>query len=258
LLGIAAPASAATITGTVSFGGGVIYDNRCTDCPVPGTTADNAIIDFLPLGTGEGQTQIELFSVSGYFASVGLAAGQLAAILDLTNVSTLAGTPPTSGPIYTDAANLASGGGDGFLQDFVGEPTLVFNLQSFTIQSGPDCSVSPVSGCVVNGIFKITELGNGISVGFGVLGEFVNGADSGFYEGLFSAEFVEQDTVLELLELIASGADVTCPSNTPSGACSWSADFAPVASEVPEPATMLTFGAGAALLAARRRRRAAK
>ena len=267
VLGLTGKAEALAITGSIGFGGAVIYDNLCTDCPAPGTEAGAAIIDFLPPGTGVGTAQATIFTMTGYFAgnggvsgvndgalaNDGLTAGSLSDIQDMTNV--FAASAP-GGPAYAP-------GGPNFVADFIDNlldpdaEDLHFDLTEVLLQSGPNCAISLVSGCVASGIFKLTQEANGVSVDFDVLGNFVNGTDFGYFQGIFGAEF-NGHTLASLFAAIDAGNDIDCsPSSTNVTPCTWSANFIE-APDVPEPATLLTLGIGASALAASRRRRAKK
>jgi|SoiMethySBSTD1v2_1073268.scaffolds.fasta_scaffold389498_2 hypothetical protein len=264
----AAPAQGAAIVGTLGVGGTLAYNNLGNG--ILGDPSNGlAIIDFVPIGGGVGDGSVLVNSATGYFDGVGGFAtpaslpnngltvvfsppsGGQASIKDITNDPTqpnaVAMFLPGDLPVINFLANFND-------PDAVG---LHFDLTQTLGQTGPDCSVSPVSGCVVNGIFKLTDSGPGVNIAFNVLGNFVNGPDSGLFVGQFGAEFLNVGTVPQLLALIATGSDVCTAIGGPGGNCTWSANFQDVAS-IPEPATMLTFGAGAALLAARRRRQARK
>jgi len=70
---------------------------------------------------------------------------------------------------------------------------------------------------------------------------------------LWTATISAQYTNFSIAQLLAAAVAGTLPNN------SWSGTFEAIqVSNIPEPATMLTFGAGAALLAARRRRQIKK
>jgi len=266
----AVPAQAALIVGTIGIGGTLAYDNLGSGTP---TLADNglAIIDFIPLGGGSGVGNVLVNSATGYFdGAAGYAtpaslpgnglevvfippSGGNATIRDLTNDPTVPDGTAVEVPGDIPVVN--------FISNFIDPDALGlhFDLTGVGTQTGPDCSVSQVSGCTINGIFKLTDSGTGVNVAFTVFGNFVNGADSGAFVGQFGAEFLNVGNVAQLLTLIAAGNDICSAIEGPGGNCTWSANFIDeFQAQVPEPATMLTFGAGAALLAARRRRQLRK
>ena len=127
---------------------------------------------------------------------------------------------------------------------------LHFDLTGIPLQGGPGCPATP--SCV-EGPFILTQTATGIRIDFDVFGKFVNGADSGDYVGSFGVT-MDGLTLNEAgLRLTGTGADLACDLNNSTAPCSFTANFNPFA--VPEPATLLTFGAGSVLLARLRRRK---
>jgi hypothetical protein len=104
------------------------------------------------------------------------------------------------------------------------------------------------------GVFILTQNSGSVSASFEVHGFFVdptygddgtlNTANGQFSDTLNEAAF---DTIREIIDIV---------DNQGSIRTGWTGTF--VATPIPEPATMLTFGLGTALVAAHRRRRAKK
>jgi len=258
LLGLSAPVtvSAAPIVGTLGISGGIIYDTR-------GAGTGLAILDFAPPGGGTGTAGVTISTQSGYFQPI--APFSTAQILDLTNDATASGVP---GPAFVPAGvDFAPAGIANVLSNFSsGVPGLHFDLTQLVLQPGPACvGTEQVGDSCVEGPFALLDTQAGVRVNFDVLGYFRNGADSGFFQGAFSTTFTglhfqdlnstNGEGVFTRLDV--SGHDLACVDNTGANiSCTFDANFSNAA--VPEPASLLTFGAGSAVLAMVRRRRAAK
>jgi len=240
---MASTANAAPITGSMSLGGSVIY------VPFgPQPPGEASIIDFLPLLGGVG-VEFAALGGTGYFGA--LDGGSAVVTADLTNDAALAaggfGVYAPPGVLGTPVVLLA-----GFADpDYAG---LAFVLTEVVIQSGfPTCTGGEGLGqsCVTGQVFNLQQTAEGLRINFDVRGFFynVNTGDIGQYKGAYATTFTGL-TFNSAYALLAAGTPLTC-ENT---GCGVTATFTPV----PEPATLLTFGAGTALLAARRRRAAKK
>jgi hypothetical protein len=260
LLGLAVPSnsSAAAITGHIGFSGGIVYDTR------PPAGAGLATLDFYDddgiaadTTAGDGQTT-KVGGTSGYFASVGVNGiqnGTLATIRDITNDAT--DDPPSM--LVPAGVSFFPVGLPNFLSAFT-DPDgagLHFDITELQLQQGPACTGSEgVGDTCVEGPFRISQTLNGLDINFDMLGFFRNGADEGYYQGKFGI-VMDGMTFAELFNrLDNTGEDIACGVDNLEVACTFSANFDPAA--IPEPASLLTFGAGAAVLAALRRRRSAK
>jgi hypothetical protein len=209
----------------------------------------NFSLDFLPAGNGTGTFNTNAPS-TGYFTGL------------------FGGNPPFFLGTETDIASTPTGG---FTTVAIGAPTNVTNFLDFSVPLGLtppgfgtlgfDLTFIPQSGAPIctgfeglnqpcrpaaNSPFTIQNTATGAEVDFGVLGNFHahGGADFGPGSGAYTTQTVGQ-SVQNILAVLAAGGSFTA---------SYSANF--VASTVPEPITLLTFGAGS-LLALRRRRRQA-
>jgi hypothetical protein len=277
LLGFAAPASAALITGHITFSGSAILDVVGKNSP------PTSILDFRPpAGTGSG-TLTTNDDIDGYFASLnitgtppGIDAVDVS-IFDHTN--DLALSNPVTGPKFIPENTPIGVNGVRFIDKFVdANPTdkmkandLHFDLKLFFTQPGPAC-VGPIAdgfSCTIGG-FLLTQTSTGVRVDWDYFGTWVNTKidmnddgdtndpgetvnDSGDYIGSFNATLANY-TVGEVLTRVANGEDIACGVNR-NLACGITGNFDPVP-QVPEPATLLLFGAGSGLLALRRRKAA--
>jgi hypothetical protein len=236
------------ITGDFAIGGSVTYDTL--------NLIGDAGLDFtatLPPPTAPSGGFIEVTTATEYFAGLGFT--QFVTTGQILNISDIA-----AGPNYTvvpagvtvNIANFlgtfdANGGAPGGLTG------LHFDLTEFQLASGfPPCPASPICE---EGPFVLQQGVNGLSISFDMLGTFINGADSGDY----TAHFVVTMDGMTLTEaanrLLVTGADLACGANNTAHPCGFTANFQPILeTQVPEPATMLTFGAGSLLLARLRRR----
>ena len=231
-LGSVAPVAAAPITGVLTIGGSVIVSATTIDW-IPDEPFDGTFTTKIPdSGYFEGIASTNPFEPSG---------GQ---IVDLGP-----GNPP---PV------------NGFLSNFVGATLpsefddLSFNLETVTVPGVEECvadfDYAEGDTCRL-GFFLLTQNADSVTATLEVKGHFVdltygddgslNNASGEFTNTLKEVEF---DTIREVVDIIDS----------PGGSIEtgWSATF--IATAVPEPATMLTFGLGTAVLAAHRRRRAKK
>ena len=255
LLGLTAPmtTTAGTIVGHVNMAGAVTYDTR-------GAGTGLAVLDVAPTGGGTGSV-VELLAMSGFFGpgcvgtclgGDGLTFGTFATMLDLTNDATAA-PPATYAPsgVPIAVANLFSAFTD---PDAVG---LHFNLTNIPNQVGAACTgLENVGDSCVEGPFSILGTNQGLRINFDFFGNFIRGGDSGFYRGSLAWTVGGMTFATLFNRLDVTGQDILCGVNNLTDACSFDLNLDP--SAVPEPASLLTFGAGAALLAALRRRQAAK
>lgn len=241
------PAAAADITGSFAISGSITYDTI--------NTTGGAGLDFqttLPPPTAPTGPFIQVTVATGYFAGLGFApfvtTGE---IKNITNVTPVPDPDyayaPAGIPIFLanflnnfDANGLAPGGATG----------LHFDLTNIPLQPGPGCPSSP--SCA-EGPFILTETATGIRIDFDVIGNFVNGADSGLYKGSFGITINGLTLAEAGNRLTVTGEDIACGALNAELPCSFTANFNPVA--VPEPATMLTFGLGSLALARMRRRK---
>ena len=224
VLGFAASASAASIVGTLNISGSV-------------TVTSNQILfedqDGVPglFIVGDNNT--------GYFA--GMPTG-----LDAEYGSALDLTAPQQSQV-------------GFLQDFNEQPEvpseyddLTFNLEDIIEPAAAPCdpTVTYTNGAECSlGVFLLKQTtGGNLTISMDITGSFVDpslGANTPA-TGIYTTQVVNAgiNTILDIFG--------------PEGAGQFSADYSAQFTAVPEPATLLTFGAGTALLAAHRRRRAKK
>ena len=225
-LGFAATASAAEISGTLNFTGAVTVTAGGIDW-----LDDDGVPDAITLKQ----------PVSGYFSAMdtGAMSPGIASAVDL-------GAPPIPG----------------FLHDFQENPNvateyddLSFDLFSITAPIAAPCAaIMYVDGqsCSL-GVFTVSQIGGDTTVTMNVKGQFVDptylGGAISPGSGVYTAQ--RNGGINALLDAINADGFVTN---------SYSAVFTatPDVNEVPEPATLLTFGAGTALLGAHRRRRAKK
>jgi hypothetical protein len=238
--------------------GAFVYDVR-------GAGTGNAVIDIAPSGGGSGSV-VELLGMTNYFAGVlggcvgtclpgdGLTFGTFATMLDTTNDPTAA-PPATLAPsgVPLAIANYFSAFTD---LDAAG---LHFDLTSIPNQIGTPCTGNETVGdSCVEGPFSILGTNEGLRINFDFFGNFVRGADSGFYHGSF-ASTIGGMTFAQLFDrLDNTGLNIGCGVGN-EGPCSFDLNLDPAqVPTIPEPASMLTFGAGAAILAMMRRRRLTK
>ena len=230
-LGTVAPVTAAPIAGVLNLSGAVIVDADTIDWILPELG-----------GTGQFSTKIPS---EGYFDGIEntIASPGLGDIVDLDAVL----GPPL--PV----AN--------FLSNFTNVPAeftdLSFTLEEVLVPQEEECQdgvdYAPGETCRL-GVFLLTQGTNGVGVQLEVEGFFVDlsyGDDGSLNtaSGLFETTLnqTQWNTILEVTTIITGGGSIET---------GWTAEF--IATPVPEPATMLTFGLGTAVLAAHRRRRAKK
>jgi hypothetical protein len=264
LLGAATPARAVTITGNFGIAGSVTYDTL--------NLLGDAGLDFqttLPPPTSPTGPFTQVTTATGYFSST-LGMGPLhvdsasvtcapvcvqGTVGAIKNISDIA-----AGPNYTVAPSNTPINVNSFLASFqtftnsvAAASGLVFNMTQIPNQSGfPNCPT--VSGSCEEGPFLISQTASGITVAFNVLGNFVNGADSGAYTGTFTVTMDGLTLAEAGNRLLVTGQDLACGLNNLAQPCAFAATFTPTAS-IPEPATLLTFGVGSLLVARARRRK---
>jgi PEP-CTERM motif len=259
VLGIAAPASAALITGTINFSGSAIFDVK--------NTTGSAVLDFAPTGGGTGDL-LTADTVDGYFFTNLNITGfppftdiVLATIKDQTNDPAFA----VGGVVLLPLDTPIGAAGVRFIDKFVDTapaPTMVpndlhFNLLFFPSQPGTPCVGGEAVGtsCTIGG-FLLTQTVEGVRLNWDYIGQWVNGIDIGDYIGAFSGT-LSGYTVQEVLDKLDAGTDIGC-GDTKTENCIIGGNFQPILQQqpIPEPATLLLFGAGSGLLALRRRKAA--
>jgi PEP-CTERM motif len=172
-------------------------------------------------------------------------------------------------PGYGSAIDLGAPPIVGFLSGFSENPDvaseyddLTFDLLSIVAPSVAACDDTlhyAINSQCALGPFTLAQTADGVSIRMDITGQFVDptyldGAITSA-TGIYTAQRADStiDAMLDLIVLSGGtatfensySAQITAIPPTPRG-------------EVPEPATLLTFGAGTALLAAHRRRRAKK
>jgi hypothetical protein len=221
-MGIAAPLSAAPIVGTLNLAGQVTVSATTINWEASGAVPDAVIV----------------VGGNGYFDLLhdGLPFTSYAQALDLTAL------PPV----------------DGFLHDFVdddGAPAgmyddLEFDLQTIVAPVAPVCTGSEgIDQACSFGVFTLTPTAGGnVDVRMDITGIWQNATpddDDTPATGIYTAELVGTN-IETIIETITGGGSIDDIS------------YSATITSVPEPATLLTFGVGSALLAAHRRRRAQK
>lgn len=221
VMGLASPLSAASIVGTLNITGTVTVD-----------------IDTIDWQTAEGVENLVLVGFStGYFEDL------FDAGISPSYGSSIDLNDPTPFPVAD------------FLHDFKENPidlpteydNLSFTLDSIVSPVAPACTGSEdVDEACSFGVFTLTQTAGGsVDVRMDVTGtfidpEFEDTPATGIYTTQLSATAIQ-----DIMEIILAGDSIT-------------ADYSANFTSIPEPATLLTFGAGTALLAAYRRRRAAR
>ncbi len=195
-------------------------------------------IDFLPTGTGTGFAQVQPTS-NGYFQDLG---GFIAQAMDLINL-----------PVGVQLNGTV--GLPGF-ETFPNSPLPGLNFILDIILSCEQASLNPADECDagLNSPFRFDQDTLGTTVILNFQGRVVDANNPG-EESTFDAKFDATFTGLtpqQILATLVQAGEIF----TPYSARKISVDR--VVPQIPEPATLLTFGAGTALLAAHRRRRAKK
>ena len=235
LVGLAAPLSAAPITGTLNIAGSV--------------QVNSTKIDWYPIAGTEG-TFTTTFPGTDYFAGI------------YNPVD-----PAISAPYTGNAIDLVMPQAfplPNFLNDF-SAPDPKYDDLSFTLLDVVDPTAPPCTGFEGNnqpcslGEFTLTQTstatGTAVTVNFNVLGFFVDLTEGDPGINLATGAYTTQlntpavDTIAEVRAIILSGNSVQA---------SYSATYNVNPAVIPEPATLLTFGTGSFLLAAHKRRRAKK
>ena len=193
--------------------------------------------------------------------------------VNLTTVDWSSNGPPTgtfvvNSPAFGDFAGLFGGNPPfftGTVKDLVAPPVpvarfldlftapgfggLFFDLSSVIAPVAPACTGAnlPVNVDCSFGAFTIkNSAGGGVAVDFGVLGFFQNGLDlttrtSG--RGLYTTQLVNE-TVASVFSTITTGGSISA---------AYSANYLS-STEIPEPATVVMFGAGLVAIGLIRRR----
>ena len=220
VLGFAANASAASIVGTLNFTGDVV---------VTASTINFQDSDGI-------SNAFTLTTSTGYFANMD------------TGVVT---------PGYGSAIDLGAPPIVGFLHDFKENPDvpsdyddLSFDLFSIVAPSVAPCD--PNVHYTVNqqcslGPFTLAQTATGVAIRMDITGQFVDPQYSDTpATGVYTAQRAGA-TIDAMLDAIVANPNFAFRNS-----------YSATITAVPEPATLLTFGAGTALLAAHRRRRAKK
>jgi len=260
LLGAAAPVHAADITGEFGIAGSITYDVL--------NNTGGAGLDMqstLPPPTGGSGPFTEVTLATGYFDTTlgmgplqfsgGFFNGTVGSILNIDNVPLVPNYTYAPAGVPINIPNYLFGFIT-FVNNVANPSGLHFDLTNLPLSGFGPCPFSNPCG---EGPFTLQESSTGVTLSWDVLGNFVNGADSGAYIGLFTVS-IAGETINDIGTKILAGQDVTCNGGTANNPipqpCAFGATFKPLES-IPEPATMLTFGAGSLLLARMRRRKKA-
>lgn len=254
LLGLAVPASAVPITGVLNIAGSVAVGITTLDWRPP-----------TDLGYGDATTTTPAL---GYFGGPPL--GPTGSVPGGVFPGAPTGLRSKDLTLASDAgySHVDIGPGGTFVGSFLntflapGYGGLFFDLTQVESPAGAPCNGTETTAgttCSVTA-FTVTVLpGNAVSIAMSVLGFFQDStiADSrAFYAGRYTTQVGLTTQQIEDI-LTKNQQDPGCaPGDTGVICGSYSANFN--ARAVPEPATMLTLGAGAALMAYRRRRAAKK
>src|SRR5688572_208688 len=224
LASLPATAQAVPIVGTLDITGAVRV------------TANS--IDFLPEGGGTGFAQIQTTS-DGYFSPLG---GFIATEMDLIGL-----------PV---GVQLNGGLGIPGFETFAGTPLPGLNFILDMIVSCGQASLDPADECDagVDSPFRFDQDTEGTTVIINFRGRVVDPIGAPGEMSTFTAKFDATFTGLtpeDILGILVTEGEIFSPYSARK------LTVEPI-NEIPEPATLLTFGAGTALLAAHRRRRAKK
>ena len=225
ILGTVAPAAAAPIVGKLSIEGAVIVDEDTIDW-------------YFPVGPPDGDFETKNPS-TGYFANI----VDIDAQGDILDLDAVLGPPlPVAGFLndFQDTPDDAKYGDLTFTLNSVIEPAVEECEDGVEYAEGETCRI---------GLFLLTEGAGAVTIKLQVTGEFVHPVDdpdgapaTGTFTTVIDAGF---DSIKKVNDQITAGGSI----NT-----GFTAEF----NVVPEPATLLTFGVGTAMLAAHRKRRAKK
>ncbi len=245
VLGLAIPASAAPITGTLNIAGSAWVNATTINFQPPGP--NGGCLDTDPCagtwgGYGVFQTQLP---GTGYFSNIVASFPNPAYIGYSRDVAVLGGGAAPAPAAATFGAPTFVGG---FLTGFnaPGYSNLFFDLTFVPLSGFAGCTILSNSECGL-GAFTLTPTATGTSIFFDVFGYMEDSsiADSrNYYVGRYTTQV--QQSIAQIVQTIDGGGAI-------SG--SYSANYNPV---IPEPATLMLFGTGSMILAARQRRRAKK
>ena len=219
-MGIAAPLSAAPIVGTLNLTGNVTV----TATTIDWSSADG-IANLAKVGAADGYFEhLEDLGITPSYASS----------VDLT--------APTVFPV------------DDFLRDFHENPDVVsesdnltFDLDTIVAPTAPPCTGLEAENVACSfGVFTLTQTpGGNVDVRMDITGTWEDPQfDDTPATGIYTTQLANTNIATILATIIGGG--------------SINADYSAQITSVPEPATLLTFGAGSLVLAAHRRRRAQK
>jgi hypothetical protein len=216
------PASAVPIVGRLDLSGNTV------------TVTSAGAIDWSPAGGPDGTIQVQASS-TGYFSATGpygSMAGFIDHLLDLNTVTFPAGPAGSFVPLPLFETVTGTG-------------------LNFTLVNIDQCGGGPQCAAGAGSPFFFQEFGGSTTIILSMHGFVTDTNQPGEqsnWTGTFSADFPGQSAADIIAELDANGF-VTA---------AYSAAKIATNANVPEPATVMSFGLGAALLAAMRRRRNAQ